>query len=157
MPLRFNQFAERLAGRIHVAEDLAAVAAPTGKPAVQFRHLGVAQLSQCARGRRDQPFAVVVQHHRRVEPRHAVQHLEHQAAKRERRGKQRVRLSEHAFFPHVNQRHLDPRAQPAAYVRRAGAINHHPSHWLTPTERATHAAAATVMATPARAMSRIEK
>ena len=72
----FDQLAERLAGDVDVAVDLASRRLPAGQAAFQQRNVGVAEPAQPLGGGFRQTLAVVIDDDRDGEPGHQFQHLD---------------------------------------------------------------------------------
>ncbi|MNN04720.1 hypothetical protein D3C81_1174500 [compost metagenome] len=108
MALRLHQLAERLARHVHVAEYLAAGGDPGCQPAVEPRHIRVAQPVQHRRRARRQILARVlpIDHDPRIAARNPPPRFQFELREREVGRPERMLLGVGVFLAHVDQRDL---------------------------------------------------
>ncbi len=116
MTLAFHQFAEGLARRVDVLEQLAAGGAPASQTAFEQRDIGITQLIQTARGALGEALAVVQHDDRHGEARQAHGRIQFEARQRQIGGKQRMTACVRIFLTHVDERDFLAFEQCAAHV-----------------------------------------
>ena len=113
-----HPFAKRLGVGIDILEQFVPRRAPARQPALQRVDPAEAKSAQDLGRGRDQPFAIVVEHHRHIAARQPPGDLHCQPAQRDLRGKQRVAGGKRGLFAQIDQRDFGARQQVVADIVR---------------------------------------